>query len=232
MKLSPSAHVDTFARDALPPFDTWPTFEFTLPELNYPDRLNAAEALIDAAVERFGPDRPALLVPDGEPWSYGELQRRADQFARVLTDAHGIVPGNRVVLRMLNSPWTVACWLGILKAGAVVVTTMTAWKAHEFGNVAERVRPTLMVIDHDALADVAPVVTRHRAEGEQSSWRAVPTTNSAPRATRSPLGSPPSRPRQTTSPCSAPPPAPRAPQRSPCTFTATFWRTPTRSQRT
>ena len=39
--LSPSAYVDTFARDNLPPAELWPTLEFTTPELQFPDRLNA-----------------------------------------------------------------------------------------------------------------------------------------------------------------------------------------------
>ncbi len=31
-----SAHVDTFARDNLPPREAWPEFVFDLPELQYP----------------------------------------------------------------------------------------------------------------------------------------------------------------------------------------------------
>ncbi len=32
----PTAHVDTFARDRLPPPDEWPELRFDLPELRYP----------------------------------------------------------------------------------------------------------------------------------------------------------------------------------------------------
>ena len=75
MNLSPSAHADTFARDNLPPADQWPVLEFTTEDLHYPDRLNAATHLIDVPVATFGADRPALRTPDGEVWTYGELQR-------------------------------------------------------------------------------------------------------------------------------------------------------------
>ena len=52
MELSPSAHVDTFTRDHLPPPDQWPDLVFELPELRYPDRLNCAEELLDRVVDR------------------------------------------------------------------------------------------------------------------------------------------------------------------------------------
>jgi 2-aminobenzoate-CoA ligase len=126
MELLPTAHVDTFARDNLPPPSKWPTLEFTTEALTYPTHLNAAVELIDVPVARYGPDRVALLTPEGEVWTYGDLQRRTNQIAHVLVDDLGLVPGNRVLLRSPNNPWTVACWLAILKAGGVVVTMFSA----------------------------------------------------------------------------------------------------------
>jgi len=35
-----TAHIDTFARDNLPPREQWPELLFDLPELSYPGRLN------------------------------------------------------------------------------------------------------------------------------------------------------------------------------------------------
>ena len=89
--LSPSAHTDTFARDHLPPADQWPTLEFTTPELQYPERLNAAVELLDATIRTHGPDRPALRTPDGTTWSYGELLERSNQVAAVLSEDLGLV---------------------------------------------------------------------------------------------------------------------------------------------
>ena len=80
MQLSPSAHTDTFCRDNLPPADQWPELRFDLPELRYPERLNCAEALLDATVARLGPDRPCLRTPT-DPWTYGDLLQRANQAA-------------------------------------------------------------------------------------------------------------------------------------------------------
>lgn len=155
MSMLPSAHVDTFTRDHLPPADTWPALEFTLPELQYPDRLNAAAVLIDDAVEQYGADRPALSTPDGVVWSYGELQTRSNQVAQVLTEDLGVVPGNRVLLRGPNNPWIVAAWLGVLKAGAVVVTTMPMLRSTEVATLIGLTKPVVAISDHRFVDELA-----------------------------------------------------------------------------
>jgi 2-aminobenzoate-CoA ligase len=148
MPLTPSAHVDTFCRDNLPPESDWPEFLFELPELQYPDRLNCAVELLDAVAERLGPDRPCLLAPGTEPWTYGDLRRVSNAVAAVLAEDHGIVPGNRVLLRGPNNPWLVACWFGLLKAGAVAVTTMPLLRAGELTTIAEIAGVDLALCDH------------------------------------------------------------------------------------
>lgn len=132
-----SAHVDTFCRDHLPPGQEWPTLLFDLPGLHYPARLNAGVELLDAVADRLGADRPCLLSPGGGTWSYGQVRRVSDRIARLLTEDHGIVPGNRVLLRGPNNPWLVACWFGVLKAGAVAVTTMPLLRESELAGIAE-----------------------------------------------------------------------------------------------
>ncbi|NKE62023.1 AMP-binding protein [Lentzea sp. PSKA42] len=146
--------MDTFARDHLPPVALWPTIEFTTPELTYPERLNAATELIDVPAAKFGPGRPALRTPSGEVWSYGELRTRANQVAQVLTEDLGLAPGHRVLLRSPNNPWTVAAWLGVLKAGGVVVTTMAALRTRELTPIVERTRPSIALVDDRFAEDV------------------------------------------------------------------------------
>ena len=147
MQLSPSAHADTFCRDNLPPPGQWPEFTFSLPGLAYPDRLNCAEELLDTTIKRHGADRPCVLSPSGD-WTYGELLTVAGQVARVLTEDFGIVPGNRVLLRGPNNPWLVACWLGVVKAGAVTVSTMPLLRATELATIGEIAQPALALCDH------------------------------------------------------------------------------------
>jgi 2-aminobenzoate-CoA ligase len=153
-----SAHIDTFCRDNLPPRDQWPEFIFALPELSYPARLNCAERLLDETIRVFGAERPCLRT-DTETWTYGDLLRRSNQIARVLTEDHGLVPGNRVLLRGPNNPWLVAAWFAVLRAGGVVVTTMPLLRPREIATLIEITRPAIAVCDArfaDALRDAGP----------------------------------------------------------------------------
>ena len=143
--LSPSAHQDTFCRDNLPPPEQWPVLD--LGSLDYGERLNCATELLDATIDRLGPDRPCLRTPDGATWSYGELRAHANRIAHVLVEDLGLVPGNRVLLRGFNEPWLVACWFAVLKAGGVAVTTMPLLRAGELATMSEMCEPTVALCD-------------------------------------------------------------------------------------
>ena len=98
-----SAHVDTFARDHLPPREQWPDFLLERPELRYPARLNAAVELLDATVAAGHGERVALRT-DAATCTYRQLQAQVDRICRVLVEDLALVPGNRVLLRGPNSP--------------------------------------------------------------------------------------------------------------------------------
>ncbi|MET8244106.1 AMP-binding protein [Streptomyces sp. NPDC005202] len=146
-----SAHVDTFARDHLPPPDQWPELRFDLPELRYPDRLNCAAELLDHAE----PGRPVFRTASGDVWTYGDLRARVDRIAHVLTGDLGVVPGNRVLLRGPTTPWLAACWLAVLKAGAVAVTVLAQQRPHELSTMCEIARVRHALCDIRAVDDLA-----------------------------------------------------------------------------
>jgi len=154
MPLSPSAHIDTFARDHLPPADQWPEFSFDLPELKFPDRLNCGAALLDDIIDRYGADRRCLITPT-ETWTYGDLLEKANQVARVLVEDHGIVPGNRVLLRAPNNLWLAACWFAVMKAGAMAVTTMPLLRESELRTIGEIAQVDFSLVDHRFVDDLA-----------------------------------------------------------------------------
>lgn len=154
MELKPSAHRDTFARDHLPPAHAWPRLLFELPALAYPDRLNCGVELLDATIARLGPDRPAFRGADGTVWSYGELHARVDRLAHVLTTDLGVVPGNRVLLRGPTSPWLAACWLAVMKAGAVAVTVLAQQRAQELATVCSMARVSHALCQAEVVDDL------------------------------------------------------------------------------
>jgi len=154
MQLYSSAHVDTFCRDHLPPAEQWPELLFTLPELEYPERLNCAVELLDRTIERHDGDRRCLLSP-AETWSYADLRRHADGVARVLVEDLGLAPGNRVLLRGPNTPWLVACWFGVVKAGGVAMTSMPQLRSGELSVICEMGRVELALCDHRFVEELA-----------------------------------------------------------------------------
>ncbi|WP_424211304.1 AMP-binding protein [Streptomyces sp. BI20] len=156
--LLPSAHVDTFTRDRLPPPAARPLLSLDDPALpRYPERLNCAAELLSPVLARSAPDRPAFHAEDGTVWSYGELRARVDAIAHVLVEELGVVPGNRVLLRGPTEPWLAACWLAVVKAGAVAVTVLPQARASELAVMGEiaRVRHALCHVDARAELDRA-----------------------------------------------------------------------------
>ncbi len=148
-----TAHVDTFARDNLPPRAAWPDF-INLDQLGYGPRLNCAVELLDRAVEEGDGDRVVLRSPE-LTWSYRELQAHADRIARVLVQDLGLVPGERVLLRAPNNPWMVACWFGVVKAGGIVVATMPLLRAPELEKIIAKARTRLALCDTRLLDELA-----------------------------------------------------------------------------
>ncbi len=137
--MAQTAHQDRFVRDHLPPAEEWPELLFDIPDVRYPERLNCGVELLDRMVETGFGDRPCLRAP-GSVWSYAETLERANRIVRVLSEDLGLVPGNRVLLRAPNNPMLAACWLAVMKAGAVAVTTMPLLRAAELVKVVKKAR--------------------------------------------------------------------------------------------
>ncbi|MFD0166059.1 AMP-binding protein [Streptomyces decoyicus] len=151
MELRSSAHADTFARDRLPPHDQWPH----LTDLGYPDRLNCGAELLDGTIARLGADRPAVRDANGPVWTYGQLRAQVDAIAHALTGPLGVLPGNRVLLRGPTTPWLAACWLAVMKAGAVAVTVLAAQRPEELATIAEIAQVRYALCDVRSVDDLA-----------------------------------------------------------------------------
>lgn len=157
--LGPTAHLDTFARDNLPPAAQWP--QIPLDDFEYPEWLNAGVELTDRLVERGLGERTAL-IGNGRRRSYRELAEWTNRLAHVLVDDLGIVPGNRVLIRSANNPAMVACWLAATKAGAVVVNTMAMLRAGELGKVVDKAEIGLALCDNALLDELEACAANSR----------------------------------------------------------------------
>ncbi|WP_339859538.1 AMP-binding protein [Thalassospira alkalitolerans] len=133
--LGPTAHSDTFARDNLPPVETWP--EFNLDQFQYPEYLNAGVELTDRLVEQGFGDNTAL-IGNGRQRTYKELSDWTNRIAHALVEDYGVKPGNRIMIRSANNPAMVACWLAATKAGAVVINTMPMLRAGELAQIVDK----------------------------------------------------------------------------------------------
>ncbi len=154
----PSAHIDTFARDHLPPVAQQPEFIFELPALKFPEQLNAATELLDRAASRGWGERPCVRG-GGTVWTYAQLHDQANRIANVLVHEMGLVPGNRVLLRAPNNPMLAACWFGVIKAGGIAVGTMPMLRARELSAIVEIGQVTHALCDarlREELAAAAP----------------------------------------------------------------------------
>jgi len=160
--MAASAHVDTFARDNLPPRSDWPEFVFELPELKYPDRLNCVTELLDHWTARGHGQHPCLISPT-ETLSYAQLADQVNRIANVLVRDLGMVPGNRVLLRAPNNPVMLSAYFAVIKAGGVAVGTMPLLRAKELCYPIAKAEIALALCD----ARLADEMEQARAQSPQ-----------------------------------------------------------------
>jgi len=137
--LGPSAHIDTFTRDNLPPPEQWP--DFLLDGFDYPEHLNAGVQLTDRVVEKALGDQTPPIRNRRRP------HHQTNRLAHALVENYGVKPGNRVLIRSANNPAMVACWLAATKVGAVVVNTMPMLRAGELAKIVDKAQITVALCD-------------------------------------------------------------------------------------
>ena len=154
-----SSHIDRFVIDRLPEEGKLPTF--LLDGLDYPDRLNATEALLDRRAAQT-PDAPCLLSLS-ERWTYRQTSDQVNRIAHVLIDDLHVVPGNCVLLRGPNSPMLAACWLAVLKVGGIAVTTMPLYRQQELRTMIDKAEVEIGLCDTRFLGELQEATAEHRS---------------------------------------------------------------------
>lgn len=121
--------IQEILREYLPETATLPEQRCDLPELRYPPGLNAAEELVDGAIEQGFGERVAFYFRD-DRITYAELQQQVNRVGNAFK-ALGVQPGDRALLRLPDRPELVYCILALQKIGAVPVPTYTLSRAQD-----------------------------------------------------------------------------------------------------
>ncbi len=150
----PSAQPDSFAREHLPPLSAWPDYRFDLPELKFPEQLNAVEHLLDHAVSQKGFANNVMLRSAQRNLTYRDSQTLVNRIAVYLIDDCKLIPGNRVLLRGPNAIGMALCWLAVVKAGLIAVGTMPLLRAKELSEIITKAQPSMALCDGQWLAEL------------------------------------------------------------------------------
>ena len=135
-----------------PPRELWPEKTYTLPELSYPDTLNACYELLDRNLAEGRGPSPAIHFGNSFI-TYSQLLQEVMHIAGALS-RRGIQAGDRVVLRLLNRPHFISTFLAVLRIGAVAVPTPPLIRSREISRILESSNPSLLVAETDLWEEV------------------------------------------------------------------------------
>jgi 2-aminobenzoate-CoA ligase len=191
--ITASAQPDQFVHERLPAAGLQPRRLYEGPGLQFPERVNLVEALLDKAPAKGFSDRP-MLRSGSVTLTYAQARDQVDRIARVLVEDLGLVPGNRVLLRGGNSIGLALAWLAVVKAGLVAVATMPLLRARELGDIIDKAQPVVALCDARLLEELQlarqdrPVLAEviafnsdmpgslsTRAQGKSAGFTACPT---------------------------------------------------------
>ena len=169
------------AKLSYPPRELWPERIYSLPELSYPDTLNACHELLDVNLEHGRGASPAIYF-NHSVVTYSQLRQEVMEMAGALRQ-RGIGPGDRVILRLLNRPHFITTLLAVLRIGAVAVPTPPLIRAREISVIFESSGPTLLVAEADLWEEVekldtnsVPCVNVESLRGGQTYHECGPTS--------------------------------------------------------
>lgn len=124
--------------------------------------MNSLNAFLDEQVARHGSRLALRHRPRYRTlcWSYADLGDQVRALGAVLA-AHGVVPGDRVLLYGENSPHWAAAFFAILARGGVVVPVNPGSPAEQIGRLIASAEPRLAMISRRALWPVSslPILT-------------------------------------------------------------------------
>ena len=117
--------------------------------------------LLELSVRRHPGAYALRMIEDGREvrYTYRELGRYSDRVAGWLASAHGVQPGDRVLLASENRPEWPMAYFGIVKAGAVAVPVDANASGETLANLARASGATVLILSEEVLGRVGDALT-------------------------------------------------------------------------
>src|SRR5438270_13798058 len=97
-------------------------------------------------LDRVPPERLFMRTSDGQEWTYSDLLHDSGLIATAMRNL-GVVPADRVAVRVEKSPQAVLLYVACLRLGAVFVPINTAYCAAEVEYFLTDSKPRAAVVD-------------------------------------------------------------------------------------
>src|SRR6195256_3490913 len=130
---------------------------------NQPMKMTPAAALMHQAQTR---PKSAAFVFHEEIWTYERLAAEAERLARGLA-AHGVGPGDRVAVHIMNRPEMIVAYYACFKLGAIAAPLRTQFTFAELAPLLQRLNPALYIGEAGLYENVAPVDATVLAPGKR-----------------------------------------------------------------
>jgi malonyl-CoA/methylmalonyl-CoA synthetase len=111
---------------------------------------------MESAARDF-PQRIFLSTPGGDELTYAAAREKSGRFGSALRTL-GVVPGDRVAVRVEKSVEAVLLYVACLRLGAVFVPVNVAYSPYEVGYFLRDSRARVAVVDPKDLASLEPVI--------------------------------------------------------------------------
>ena len=138
------------------PADARPELRFDLAGMDYPARMNVAELLLEGAIEAGWGERVAYYHRD-EAIDYRELRAAVLRHAAALR-ALGVAPGDRIAVRIADTPALVYLLLAAHAVGAVPIPTYVQLRADDLAYRIDDSGARFAVASADLLDEMAAAV--------------------------------------------------------------------------
>ena len=127
------------------------------PEVDLPERMNAAAMLVDDNVEAGRGDKVAIYnVGDGSAHTYNDVLEMSNRVGNALKEL-GVRMEERVMILLPDSPELVYSFFGAIKIGAVPIPTNTLLKASGYEYMLNDSRARVLIVSELLLDQIEPI---------------------------------------------------------------------------